>query len=113
MVSNNTARKILNKSLLDVINSLNALEPVEEVVKPVELLRVTEADFYITERGKRLNTGVASAYNLSNFKRSFYSIELQSSTNTLFDLLIEKPNHTIDLTEFNMEEPNDTQSSMR
>ncbi len=107
MVSNNTARKILNKSLLDVINSLNVLEPVEDVEKHVDLLRVTEADFYITERGKRLSTGVADAYNLNSFRRSFYSIELQNTSNTLFDLLIAKPDHTIDLTEFNMEVPND------
>lgn len=108
MVSNNAARKILNKSLLDVINSLNVLEPVEDVKKPVDLLRVTEADFYITERGKRLGTGVAAAYNLNNFRRSFYNIELQDTTNTLFDLLIAKPTHVIDLTEFNMEVSNDT-----
>lgn len=103
MVSNNTARKILNESILEVINSLNVLEPVADVEKHVELLRVTEAENYITERGKRLNTGVADAYNLSNFRRSFYNIELQNTTNTLFDLLIAKPTHVIDLTEFNME----------
>lgn len=103
MVSNNTARRILNQSLLNVINSLNVLEPVNEVEKHVDMLRVTEADFYITERGKRLSTGVTAAYNLSSFRRSFYNIELQNTTNTLFDLLIAKPDHPIDLTEFNME----------
>lgn len=108
MVSNNTARKILNKSLLDVIKSLSVLEPVKDVEKHVDLLRVTEADFYITERGKRLSTGVAAAYNLNTFRRSFYNIELQDTTNTLFDLLIAKPDHVIDLTEFNMEVSNDT-----
>lgn len=108
MVSGNTARKILNEALLDVINSLNVLDPVEDVEKHEDMLRVTEADFYITERGKRLNTGVASAYNLNSFKRSFYNIELQSATNTLFDMLIAKPTHVIDLTEFNMEGSNDT-----
>ena len=103
MVSNHTARKILNESLLEVIQSVNVLEPVKDVEKHVDMLRVTEADFYITERGKRLNTGVAAAYNLSNFRRSFYNIELQNTTKTLFDLLIAKPTHPIDLTEFNME----------
>lgn len=107
MVSTNTARKILNKSLLNVINSLNVLEPVEKVEKHVDMLRVTEADFYITERGKRLSTGVTDAYNLSDFRRSFYSVELQSTTNTLFDLLIARPDHVIDLTEFNMEVADD------
>lgn len=108
MVSNNAARKVLNKALLDVINTLNVLEPVEKMEKHVDLLRVTEADFYITERGKRLNTGVAAAYNLNDYKRRFYAIELQNTTNTLFDLLISKPDHVIDLTEFNMEVSNDT-----
>lgn len=108
MVSGNTMRKILNTNLLNVINSLNVLEPVEDVEKHVDLLRVTEADFYITERGKRLSAGVADAYNLNSFKRSFYNIELQNTTNTLFDLLIAKPTHVIDLTEFNMEVRDDT-----
>lgn len=108
MVSNNTARKILNKSLLNVVKSLNVLEPVKDVEKHVDPLRVTEADFYITERGKRLSAGVADAYNLSSFRRSFYNMELQNTTNTLFDLLISKPTHVIDLTEFNMEVANDT-----
>lgn len=102
MVNDYNAYKILNKSLLDVANSVNPLSPLEFQDIEREQIRLTEEDVYITERGHRLSTGVVSAYNLDNYRREFTSILVDVNKDNWIDFLIFKPK-VIDLSEFNQE----------
>ena len=102
MVTDYNAYKILNQSLLNVANSINPLSPLEFEDIKREQVRLEEEDVYITERGHRLNSGVATAYNLENYKREFTSILVDVVKDNWIDVLIYKPK-VIDLSEFNEE----------
>lgn len=102
MVGDYNAYKILNQSLLTVANSINPLSPLEFQDIKREQIRLEEEDVYITERGHRLNSGVAVAYSLDTYRREFNSILVDVTRDNWIDVLIYRPK-VIDLSEFNEE----------
>ena len=82
-----TAYGALNKSVINVVKSLNMLEPVKEEVK-VDMLRVEESPFLLTQdivaAGK-----VVTAHNLHQYKNSFHKLDMEEDVHSLLEDLLE------------------------
>ena len=76
MVTSYDMRKALNNGLLNSIRSVNLLNKTETPKPAQKQLMITEKDYYITERSKRVESGVAAAFDLSKHKRNFLFFEI-------------------------------------
>lgn len=81
-----TAYSAINKSVLEVLYSLNKLKPVEEYLKP-DFIRLEETPFILTEE-TAVNTQVVTAHDLQQYKNSFHSIRLQADVHTWLQELL-------------------------
>lgn len=98
MVDIYTAYKIINKSVLKVVNDMVVVDIEEpEIQTPVE--RLNEAPFPIAERRRRLQS-VIVGHDLKQYVNKFYSITLDSNEVVPLDYLIQFRPEDIDLTEF-------------
>lgn len=99
MVDIYTAYRILNKSILDVADSVIILDTIEADEKPYQI-RLEETTFSIAERRTRLEGSVLVAHDVRQYVNKFYSITLDTNKTVLLDYLINiRPEH-INLTEF-------------
>lgn len=99
MVDIYTAYRILNKSILDVANSVVVLDTLEVDEKPYQV-RLEETTFSISERRNRLEGAVIVAHDLRQYVNRFYSITLDTDRTVLLDYLINIRPEDINLTEF-------------
>jgi hypothetical protein len=99
MVDIMDAYRILNNSVLNVINDLVMLDETEFDDKPYQV-RLEENSVSVSEVHDRLNNLVVVGHNLNQYVNKFYSIFLDSSEVVLLDYLININPVDIDLTEF-------------
>jgi hypothetical protein len=105
MVDYFTALSIVNKSLADLGNNINQLSVAEDVKINNDVVRLGEDETYITEKGDKLNQGVAIAYTLAAYRKNFYlmDMDVESGGVNLYALPIDSI-VDCDMTEFNLEE---------
>ena len=99
MVNIFDAYRILNKSVLNVAESMVALDTLEFEDK-VYQVRLDETPISITERRDRLNGGVLVCHDLNQYVNKFYSINLTSADTAWIDILLNARSEFTDLTEF-------------
>lgn len=99
MVDIYTAYRILNKSVLDVANSVVVLDALEVDENPYQV-RLEETAFSISERRNRLEGSVVVAHDVMQYVNRFYSIILDTNRTVLLDYLINIKPEDINLTEF-------------
>ena len=109
MVNIYSAFSIVNKSVLELSERINKLTPAEDVRVKNDYVRLGEEDTFVTERGKRLASNVAAAYDLTSYRKNFYLIEMGEKTTSMFENMF-APLEELDLTEFNKEEDNSEDS---
>lgn len=80
------AYRVINKSVLSVALSLNALEEVKEEKKQ-QYIRLEEAAFVLTEETNRY-CQVVSAHDLHQYKNKFHSISLKEKFECWIDVLL-------------------------
>lgn len=93
------AYRILNKSILDVVNSLVPLKPTFEPETKKTPVRLEEAVFSVAERTNRLEGSVIVCHDLTQYVNRFYKINLETDNVAWIDYLLER-DEIIDLTEF-------------
>ncbi len=99
MVDLYDAYRILNGSVLEVINSLVPLSTLDVDEKKYQV-RLEETSVSVTSIHDRLENTVIVAHNLEQYVNRFYSIYLDSSEVVALDYLISVNPENIDLTEF-------------
>ena len=82
-----SALKIVNQNLLDLIQCIHLLEPVE-VETRAEYVRLEENPFILSEEVSRC-TGVVTAHDLHQYRNRFHSIKLQQSLGVWLDILMD------------------------
>jgi len=70
-----TAFSSVNKAVLDVIHSLNFLQPVKNVEKP-KYVRLEETPFILTEEIST-TCQIITAHDLHQYRNKYYKIKLQ------------------------------------
>lgn len=103
MVSIYNAYKILGDSLHDIGANIQDLTPVENTPTEKEIINLQEAETYISERGKRLNSGVLDAYDLNQYIVHFGHTLSELQTHNLCDMELPDPEVVLNLSEFNEE----------
>lgn len=78
----------LNKSVQKVLDSVVELLVIEVPDIPPADIRLTQSTFDVAERMARV-APVVTAHDLSQYVNRFYSLDLEGSSDTWFDLLIE------------------------
>ena len=76
-----SAYAVLGKSVLEVLDSTNRLNTVEEP-KVERIVRLKENPFVLTEETERVCASVITAHNLSDYRNSFHSIKLKHQTDS-------------------------------
>lgn len=99
MVNIYSAYKIVNQSILKVLDDLVPIEVIEEEDKPYQI-RLDEAVVSIADRHDRLNGKAVVCHNLDQYVNKFYSINLMSEDVAWLDILINAHLEFTDLTEF-------------
>lgn len=99
MVDRIDAYRIVNVSVLRVVNDLVLLDVMEAVDRPTQV-RLEEAVFSISETRERLDGTVVVAHDLSQYANKFYSITLDTSDIVWLDYLVGHNISEINLTEF-------------
>lgn len=82
-----SAYGMINKSLLDVVSSVNRLTPVSDP-EVVESIRVEESDFVISEEIEA-RCQVVTAHNLYQYKNQFHSMHMQEDIYSLLEDLLD------------------------
>lgn len=85
-----SAYSAINKSVLNVVRSIVAMEPVKEEEK-IDVIRVKESPLVLTKdimvAGK-----VVTAHNLHQYKNNFYKLSIENNIECLLDDLLEIDN---------------------
>lgn len=99
MVDRIDAYRIVNASVLRVVNDMVLLDVFEVSDRPSQI-RLEEAVFSVAETRERLDGTVVVAHELSQYTNKFYSITLNTSDVVWLDYLVGHNISEIDLTEF-------------
>lgn len=81
-----TSFGVVNKSILNVVRSVNVLTPVEDELKQ-DYIRLEENPFVLTEDAA-LQSQVVTAHNLFQYKNSFHGIELEEDVHCWLEELL-------------------------
>lgn len=81
-----SAYSAVNKSVLDVVRSLNILEPVKEEA-PADMLRVEESPLMLTQDIMAAGR-VVTAHNITQYKNDFHRLVLEEDVTTVLDSLL-------------------------
>ena len=92
------AYRILNQSVLNVINDTISLNVIE-VEDKVPQYRMEETPYSISEKYDRI-APVVVAHNIVQYTNRFYTIQLDSKEVCLLDILIHLDRSEVDLREF-------------
>lgn len=98
MVNIFDAYRVLNQSVLDVIDDCVSLNVAEVETKQPQY-RMEENPYSIAEKYERI-APVVVAHNVSQYTNRFYSIQLSTVEVCLLDILIHLNRDEVDLREF-------------
>ncbi len=83
-----SAMKVINRSLIDVVDALNPLTPVEYEVEAAPYRMVEKPQVLAVEQQQRV-TSIITAHNIAQYSNKFHSVALKEDVECWLDWLLD------------------------